>query len=87
MNEKDIKALVTVLAPISTFAVLGIIGHIAESYRLKKAGVSLHMRNEALRINRETVRWMRTDGLKLDPAEFHRQFNERLDYTIFIANH
>lgn len=87
MNEKDIKTLIVPLATISTIVVLGVIGNVVESRRLKKEGKSLQMRNEALKINRETARWIRSDALKLGHAEFGAQLNDRLDFAIFIANH
>lgn len=88
MNEKDIKALVVPLATITTLVVLSVIGNIAESRRLKKEGRDLHMRNEALKINRQTRKWMTSDAiLKLEPAVFGKQLNERIDFARFIQNH
>lgn len=87
MNEKDIKALVVPLATITTLVVLSVFGNIAESRRLKKEGRDLHMRNEALKINRQTTKWMTKAESRLDPGVFGKQLNERIDFAIFIANH
>lgn len=87
MNKSEVEALVIPLATITTIVVLGVIGNIAESRRLKKEGRDLHMRNEALKINRQTTKWMSKVESKLDPAVFDKQLNERIDFAIFIANH
>lgn len=88
MNEKpDLIALAVPLGTIGGIVALAIIGHITESRRLKKEGKSLRMQEEANKINRETARWMHTDGLKLGFADFGTQLNERLDFAIFIRNH
>lgn len=87
MTEKEIKALVIPLAAVGTITVLSVIGYISESRRLKKEGKSLRMQNEAKLINRDTLEWLSTDARKLGFPEFSKQFNERIDFAVFIANH